>query len=54
MLRPTIYAAIFFIFYLSVNDPVFGPEPEHVLVGGTVALIVAEIITRFFGWLGGK
>ncbi len=54
MLRPTVYAAIFFTFYLYVNDSMMGPQPEEVLVGGTVALIIAEIITRVFGWLDGK
>ena len=54
MLRPTIYAAIFFIFYLWVYDPIMGTERDHVLVGGVVALIMSEIVTRVFGWLGGK
>ena len=54
MLRPTIYAAIFFIFYLWVHDPIYGTEPDYVLIGGTIALVISEIITRVFGWLGGK
>ena len=55
MLRPTIYAAIFLIYYIYVQDPIMGRRPDHVvIISGIIALIMSEIVTRIFGWLGGK